>query len=179
MRIAKIFLFFILLGSLIPEFLKAQGIFSDSSSITNNGYRLIIKLNSRQLVLYQGDREVKTYPIAVPRKRIRPIIGGGYVESIILNPWWYPTEATRQDFLKEKGVRLPKAISPNHPLNAMGKVKICLSYTFNGKRLYRIHGTNDPTKIGQAVSRGCFRMRNEDILELVKFLKGGTPVIIN
>ena len=162
----------------MPSFLKVQETSSDTAGIIGNGCRLIVNLKTRQLVLCQGSQEVKVYPIAVPRKGIKPIIGSGYVELIIFNPWWYPTEATRQDFLKEKGVRLPKAIPPNHPLNAMGKVKICLSYTFNGKRLYRIHGTNEPQSIGRAVSRGCFRMFNKDILELVKLVKIGTPVIV-
>lgn len=43
---------------------------------------------------------------------------------------------------------------------------------------YGIHGTNDPSSIGQSVSHGCIRMYNEDVLELSKLVSIGTPVSI-
>ena len=43
---------------------------------------------------------------------------------------------------------------------------------------YGIHGTNDPSSIGKAVSNGCVRMYNEDILDLVKYVWVGTVVKI-
>jgi lipoprotein-anchoring transpeptidase ErfK/SrfK len=43
---------------------------------------------------------------------------------------------------------------------------------------YGIHGTNDPSSIGGAVSHGCVRMHNEDVLALAKFADIGTPVSI-
>lgn len=43
---------------------------------------------------------------------------------------------------------------------------------------YGIHGTNDEGRIGQAVSHGCIRMRNRDVIELYKLVQIGTPVII-
>jgi lipoprotein-anchoring transpeptidase ErfK/SrfK len=46
------------------------------------------------------------------------------------------------------------------------------------KRGYGIHGTNDPSSIGKAVSKGCIRMHNRDVLELAGTVPNGTRVII-
>lgn len=43
---------------------------------------------------------------------------------------------------------------------------------------YGIHGNNNPSSIGKAVSNGCVRLHNKDILELVKYVWVGTPVKI-
>jgi len=47
-----------------------------------------------------------------------------------------------------------------------------------GSTLYRIHGSNEPETIGQAVSSGCFRMTNEDVTDLYSRVPVGTPVIV-
>ncbi|SDH64535.1 L,D-transpeptidase family protein [Alteribacillus bidgolensis] len=47
------------------------------------------------------------------------------------------------------------------------------------KQHYGIHGTNDPSSIGQAVSRGCIRMYNQDVEELASIIPIGTPVSIH
>lgn len=44
---------------------------------------------------------------------------------------------------------------------------------------YGIHGTNDPSSIGKAVSKGCIRMYNQDVLELARRVPNGTMVTIN
>ena len=53
-------------------------------------------------------------------------------------------------------------------------------YLFQGDRdtLYRIHGTNEPAEIGQAVSSGCIRMRNFDAIDLYGRVRIGTPVVV-
>ena len=47
-----------------------------------------------------------------------------------------------------------------------------------GSTLYRIHGSNEPETIGQAVSSGCFRMTNEDVTDLYGRLSVGTTVVV-
>jgi len=47
-----------------------------------------------------------------------------------------------------------------------------------GSTLYRIHGSNEPETIGQAVSSGCFRMTNEDVTDLYSRVSVGTTVIV-
>ena len=47
-----------------------------------------------------------------------------------------------------------------------------------GSTLYRIHGSNEPETIGQAVSSGCFRMTNEDVTDLYNRVRVGATVIV-
>jgi lipoprotein-anchoring transpeptidase ErfK/SrfK len=63
---------------------------------------------------------------------------------------------------------------PGNPLGARAL------YLFEGNKdtLYRIHGTNEPEKIGQAVSSGCIRMRNIDVVDLYNRVQPGAKVII-
>ena len=51
---------------------------------------------------------------------------------------------------------------------------------FDGGRdtLFRIHGTNQPEYIGQAISSGCIRMLNEEVSELYESVEIGTKVVI-
>ena len=47
-----------------------------------------------------------------------------------------------------------------------------------GSSLYRIHGSNEPETIGQAVSSGCFRMTNEDVVDLYNRVNVGAKVVV-
>ena len=47
------------------------------------------------------------------------------------------------------------------------------------KQHYGIHGTNDPSSIGHAVSHGCIRMQNRDVEELASIVPIGTEVVIH
>ena len=47
-----------------------------------------------------------------------------------------------------------------------------------GSTLYRIHGSNEPETIGQAVSSGCFRMTNDDVIDLYGRVKVGATVVV-
>ena len=51
-------------------------------------------------------------------------------------------------------------------------------YLYSGGRdtLFRIHGTNEPWTIGEAVSSGCIRMLNEDVVDLYSRVRLGAPV---
>jgi lipoprotein-anchoring transpeptidase ErfK/SrfK len=63
---------------------------------------------------------------------------------------------------------------PDNPLGARAL------YLFDGNKdtLYRIHGTNEEEKIGQAVSSGCIRMRNIDVIDLYNRVPVGATVIV-
>ena len=73
---------------------------------------------------------------------------------------------------RKKGRELP-AYMPGGPANPLGARAIYL-----GSTLYRIHGTNQPWTIGQAVSSGCIRMRNEDVMDLYERVRRGAKVIV-
>jgi lipoprotein-anchoring transpeptidase ErfK/SrfK len=58
----------------------------------------------------------------------------------------------------------------NNPLGARA--------LYLGSSLYRIHGSNEPETIGQAVSSGCIRMTNEDVIDLYNRVRVGTRVVV-
>jgi len=86
-------------------------------------------------------------------------------------PAWIPTSGE-----KERLAGLPDYVSPG-PHNPMGARAM---YLFEGPRdtLYRIHGTNQPEYIGRAISSGCIRMTNEDVIDLYNRVKMGTTVVV-
>jgi len=53
-------------------------------------------------------------------------------------------------------------------------------YLFKGGKdtLFRIHGTNEPGTIGRAVSSGCIRMLNADVIDLYQRVAKGTRVLV-
>ncbi len=86
-------------------------------------------------------------------------------------PSWTPTAGEHQRLGP-----LPNFVSGG-PQNPMGARAM---YLFaNGKdTLFRIHGTNQPEYIGQAISSGCIRLTNEDVIDLYNRAKIGTPVVV-
>ena len=62
---------------------------------------------------------------------------------------------------------------PGGPDNPLGARALYL-----GSSLYRIHGSNEPWTIGTAVSSGCIRMRNEDVIDLYERVNVGTRVVV-
>jgi len=85
-------------------------------------------------------------------------------------PSWTPTAGERER------LDVPAFVGPG-PQNPMGARAM---YLYNGKKdtLYRIHGTNQPEYIGHAISSGCIRMTNEDVIDLYKHVKQGTVVVV-
>ena len=73
-----------------------------------------------------------------------------------------------------QGPRTCRPIMEGGPENPLGARALYL-----GSTLYRIHGTNQPWTIGGAVSSGCIRMRNEDVVDLYERVKVGTTVIVS
>ena len=59
---------------------------------------------------------------------------------------------------------------PGNPLGARA--------LYLGETVYRIHGTNQPRTIGYAVSSGCFRLVNRDVIDLFERVPVGTKVVI-
>jgi lipoprotein-anchoring transpeptidase ErfK/SrfK len=86
-------------------------------------------------------------------------------------PEWTPTG----DILKRMP-ELPHYVSPG-PHNPMGARAL---YLFQGNKdtLFRIHGTNQPEYIGQAISSGCIRMLNEDVIDLYNRVPVGATVVV-
>ena len=82
-------------------------------------------------------------------------------------PDWRPPEEMLQ-----RRPDLPHFMTggPDNPLGARA--------LYLGSSLYRIHGSNEPETIGQAVSSGCFRLTNEDVIDLYNRVPVGATVIV-
>lgn len=85
----------------------------------------------------------------------------------------YPIAVGRMLFATPVGnfIIINKAPNPGGPFGTM--------WMSLSKEHYGIHGTNNPSSIGQAVSRGCIRMNNKDVEELARLVPIGTPVFIH
>jgi lipoprotein-anchoring transpeptidase ErfK/SrfK len=86
-------------------------------------------------------------------------------------PSWMPTEGE-----KRRLGPLPNYVEGG-PANPMGARGIYL-YSGGKDTLYRIHGTNQPEWIGHAISSGCIRMTNEDVIDLYNRVKTGAIVVV-
>ncbi|HMF22294.1 MAG TPA: L,D-transpeptidase [Pseudolabrys sp.] len=95
-------------------------------------------------------------------------------------PDWYPTNEIleRHPELKTGLKELPSGQGmPGGPDSPLGARALYL-WQGNKDTLYRIHGTNEPWKIGSNVSSGCIRMINDDVIDLYERVPIGTKVIV-
>jgi lipoprotein-anchoring transpeptidase ErfK/SrfK len=86
-------------------------------------------------------------------------------------PSWTPTAE-----IKRRLSNVPDFVEGG-PQNPMGARALYL-YQGNKDTLFRIHGTNQPEHIGRAISSGCIRMRNEDVIDLYNRVKVGAIVVV-
>ncbi len=128
---------------------------------------IIVSFGDRRLYLITRPGIAISYPIAVPREQSR-WEGVTSVSNKRENPSWTPTP----EMIKENP-RLPSWVPGGHPMNPLGVRAMYL-----GSSTYRIHGTDAPWTIGQAVSKGCIRMFNEDVLDLYPRVPVGTRVTV-
>ncbi len=129
--------------------------------------QIIVSFGDRRLYLITHKGEAISYPIAVPRDDSR-WQGTTSITSKKVNPPWRPTA----EMLRENP-KLPTWVPGGHPMNPLGVRAMYL-----GASNYRIHGTDSPWTIGKAVSQGCIRMTNEDVLDLYPRVPVGTRVTV-
>jgi lipoprotein-anchoring transpeptidase ErfK/SrfK len=127
---------------------------------------VIINTTERHLYLVTADGRAVRYGIGVGRPGFT-WAGTHHVSQKREWPDWTPPP----EMLKRRP-DLPRHMAggPDNPLGARAM--------YLGSSLYRIHGSNEPWTIGQAVSSGCIRMRNEDVIDLYEKIKVGTKVVV-
>lgn len=127
---------------------------------------IIVDTPSRHLFLIMGGGKALRYGVGVGRPGFE-WAGVHHVTRMAEWPDWTPPDEMLQ--------RLPDL--PRHmdggPRNPLGARALYL-----GSSLYRIHGSNEPWTIGHAVSSGCIRMRNQDIIDLYQRVSVGAKVIV-
>jgi lipoprotein-anchoring transpeptidase ErfK/SrfK len=123
-----------------------------------------IVISTAERRLYTG--QAMQYGIGVGR----PGFEWGGTKTITMKREW-PDWRPPSEMLRRRP-DLPRYMSggPDNPLGARAM--------YLGGSLYRIHGSNEPETIGQAVSSGCIRMTNEDVIDLYGRVKVGTPVVV-
>jgi len=125
---------------------------------------LKISLSRREVTLYRGKTQIKSYPIAVGRRDWETPIGNFRVREMLENPTWiHPLK---------KGIAIPGG-DPENPLG-----RYWIGFWTNGKNWIGFHGTPNPESVGKAASHGCIRMYNKDIEELFSQVNIGTSVTI-
>jgi L,D-transpeptidase ErfK/SrfK len=118
-----------------------------------------------------GKRVVITYPVSIGKLGRTTPLGQTQVIAKVEHPSWYPPASIRKEHA-EAGDPLPAVVGPG-PDNPLGDFKIRLGF---GDGKYEIHGTNNPTAVGLAITHGCIRMYPEDVAALFPLLPIGTSV---
>ena len=135
------------------------------SSTQHAAGTIVVRNGERALYLVRGDGTAFRYRIAVG-KQAHVWKGDQKVIDMQKAPAWSPPAIIRR-----AQPNLPDVIPGGAPNNPMGVAAIVLGDE------YAIHGTNRPETIGTAASYGCFRMHNEDVLDLYGRVSIGTKVV--
>ena len=131
---------------------------------------VIIDTASRHLFLVEPDGRARRYGVGVGKQGFAWSGTERITRKAEWPAWRPPAQMIARE--KRKGKHLPTYMpgGPNNPLGARA--------LYLGSTLYRIHGSNRPWSIGQAVSSGCIRMRNEDVTDFYNRVGIGTQVVV-
>ena len=127
---------------------------------------IIISTSQRRLYYVNGDGTAIQYGVGVGRSGFE-WSGTKVISQKRAWPSWTPPSQ-----MLRRRPDLPRHMAGgiNNPLGARAM--------YLGSSLYRIHGSNEPETIGQAVSSGCIRMTNDDVIDLYNRVRVGTRVVV-
>jgi lipoprotein-anchoring transpeptidase ErfK/SrfK len=127
---------------------------------------IVVDTSERRLYLIEPGGKALRYGVGVGRDGFQ---WSGVHHIIAKREWpgWTPPPQ-----MLRRQPDLPRYMEggPNNPLGARA--------LYIGSTLYRIHGSNQPWTIGQAMSSGCIRMTNADVIDLYSRVKVGTEVVV-
>ena len=150
-------------GDDLPDQFQRRAVFYRSQHPVGT---IIIDTAERHLYLIESETRALRYGIGVGRD------GSGWAGLVSITrkvewpEWQVPPDLLARD------PALPRVVTGG-PGNPLGARAINL-----GNAIYRIHGTNAPETIGQALMWGCFRLVNEDVIDLYDRVSVGTRVIV-
>ena len=124
--------------------------------------RLVLVLGERRVYAYQEDKVLASYPVAVGKKGWETPTGNFQVIQKVKDPVWQNPW---------NGKIIPASL--NGPIGIRW-----IGFWTDGKNTIGFHGTPGEHLLGQAVSHGCVRMKNKDVVALFEMIEPGTPVIV-
>jgi lipoprotein-anchoring transpeptidase ErfK/SrfK len=127
---------------------------------------IVVNTTERRLYFVRNDGTAIKFGVGVGRDGFQ-WAGQHHITRKAEWPGWTPPPAMRK---RRPDLPAFMAGGPNNPLGARA--------LYIGSTLYRIHGSNEPWSIGQAVSSGCIRMVNEDVIALYDMVNVGTKVVV-
>jgi lipoprotein-anchoring transpeptidase ErfK/SrfK len=127
---------------------------------------IVVSTSERRLYFVLGNGQAIRYGIGVGR----PGFEWSGIKAITAKQEW-PAWTPPAEMLRRR---------PDLPRHMAGGIENPLGARalYLGSSLYRIHGSNEPDSIGQAVSSGCIRMLNEDVVDLYRRVSVGTKVVV-
>jgi lipoprotein-anchoring transpeptidase ErfK/SrfK len=131
---------------------------------------ILVDTDARYLYYVLPKGQAIRYGVAVGEEALA-FAGVAAVGKMAAWPDWIPTP----EIQARLGPYPPRV--PGGPANPLGARALYL-YQGNKDTLYRIHGTNQPEYIGQAISSGCIRMINEDVIDLFDRVRQGATVVV-
>jgi murein L,D-transpeptidase YcbB/YkuD len=117
--------------------------------------RIDINIPAQRLVVYEGDKQIRSYPVSTGMKGHDTPTGNFTISHAEWNPWWRPPA---RDWAKDD------KITPPGPNNPMGRVKLFFM------PYYFVHGSPEEGDIGTPASHGCVRMFNKDAIALARLI---------
>ena len=126
----------------------------------STGLRVEVDVAAKQLHVMSGSAHVAMHDVAVGSEKWPTQKGTWRITQVVFNPDWVPPD---ESWAEEREPR-----ESGDPKNPLGRVQLI----YDPPRT--IHGTNDPSSIGKAVSHGSIRMRNADIEKLARLLMDST-----
>ena len=131
---------------------------------------IVVRTPERALYLVLGDGSARRYKVGVGREGFQ-WSGNGRIVDKREWPTWRPPQVMI-DREAAKGHKLPAMMEggPDNPLGARA--------LYIGGTIFRIHGTNNAASIGGAVSSGCIRMMNTDVVDLYDRVRVGAKVYV-
>ena len=127
---------------------------------------IVVDTSERRLYYVLDDGTAIRYGVGVGREGFQ-WAGTNRITRKAEWPGWTPPPAMRA---RRPDLPAHMVGGPNNPLGARA--------LYIGSTYYRIHGSNEPWSIGQAVSSGCIRMVNDDVIHLYSMVDVGTRVVV-
>jgi len=120
-------------------------------------FSVVVDKSQNLLFLMKGDEIFKTYVVSTGKDNSTPV-GSFKIVNKLIEPTWFKTGAV---------------IPPDSPNNTLGTRWMGID-----KKGYGIHGTSQPNHLGEQITDGCVRMKNEEVEELYDLMPVGTPVVV-